>query len=232
VIALQRDGDAEHRIVQCLRCGHAEARHQHAGEGRRHPAALKMAEQGVAHLGLRQPRPEFIDQRLGDATQVRDSAGQLLPAPRAARKRLALGHVSWADLEAYRAWTEERLTRLVPLNTRRAAEEAQGLVRWLRPDFQDPARLAQAQAQAQALAETAQATQAELISPKAATAGDASDAGDSPSNTPTPCTSRTSRQPWPDSLPLQMRAVAQSLASQASALSEAQLAEAFTGHGP
>ncbi len=137
-----------------------------------------------------------------------------------------------AILEAHRAWTEELLTRLVPLNTRRAAEEAQGLVRWLRPDFQDPARLTQAQAQAQALAKTAQATQAELISPKAASADDASDAGDSPSNTPTPGTSRTNYQPWPDSLPLQMRAVAQCLASQASALSEAQLAEAFTGHGP
>jgi hypothetical protein len=33
---------------------------------------------------------------------------------------------------------EELLTRLVDLNTRRAAEEARGLVRWLRPDYQAP----------------------------------------------------------------------------------------------
>ncbi len=145
-----------------------------------------------------------------------------------------LGPAPWADPEAHRAWTENLLTRLVALNARRAAEEAQGLVRWLRPDFQDPARRAQAQAQAQAqaLAETAQAPQAELISPEATTADAASDAGDSPSNAPTPGSGPTNRQPWPDSLPLQMRAVADCLASQAGALSEAQLAEAFTGRGP
>ncbi|MFI9653718.1 DNA methyltransferase [Guyparkeria sp. GHLCS8-2] len=33
---------------------------------------------------------------------------------------------------------EELLTRLVDLNTRRAAEEARGHVRWLRPDYQTP----------------------------------------------------------------------------------------------
>src|SRR5207248_2994638 len=33
---------------------------------------------------------------------------------------------------------EEILQRLVALNATRAAEEARGLVRWLRPDFQNP----------------------------------------------------------------------------------------------
>ena len=33
---------------------------------------------------------------------------------------------------------EELLRRLVELNARRAAEEARGLVRWLRPDYQNP----------------------------------------------------------------------------------------------
>jgi len=33
---------------------------------------------------------------------------------------------------------EDLLTRLVDLNTRRAAEEARGVVRWLRPDYQAP----------------------------------------------------------------------------------------------
>ncbi|MFN7695827.1 MAG: hypothetical protein ACK5O3_17455 [Burkholderiales bacterium] len=83
-------------------------------------------------------------------------------------------------------------------------------MRWLRPDFQDPARLAQAQAQA--MAETTQATQAELISPTAAMADDASDAGDSPATRPTlaqaartailgPTACRFKCAPWPSCWP-------------------------------
>ena len=34
---------------------------------------------------------------------------------------------------------EEILERLVPLNAERAAEEQRGLIRWLRPEFQNPA---------------------------------------------------------------------------------------------
>lgn len=33
---------------------------------------------------------------------------------------------------------EEILSRLVELNAARAAEERQGLIRWLRPEFQNP----------------------------------------------------------------------------------------------
>ena len=40
---------------------------------------------------------------------------------------------------------EEILQRLVDLNAERAAEEAQGLVRWLRPAYQDPDGVAQEQ---------------------------------------------------------------------------------------
>lgn len=40
------------------------------------------------------------------------------------------------------------LERLVALNARRAAEEAAGTIRWLRPDFQDPARRAAREAAA------------------------------------------------------------------------------------
>src|SRR3546814_3787686 len=47
-----------------------------------------------------------------------------------------------SELEAY-GWPanlsdEEVLTRLVALNKERAAEEAKGLIRWLRPEFQAP----------------------------------------------------------------------------------------------
>ena len=70
-----------------------------------------------------------------------------------------LGAYGWADLvpllrvahgndapaegqareEARRAFDEAVLERLVALNAERAAEEARGLVRWLRPEFQNPA---------------------------------------------------------------------------------------------
>nr|MBP8175546.1 hypothetical protein [Sphaerotilus sp.] len=53
--------------------------------------------------------------------------------------------------EAQVAAEEELLRRLVELNAARAAEEARGLVRWLRPDYQNPgaaAALAASQSQA------------------------------------------------------------------------------------
>ena len=40
--------------------------------------------------------------------------------------------------EAARAFDEAILERLVALNAERAAEEARGLIRWLRPEFQKP----------------------------------------------------------------------------------------------
>ena len=40
--------------------------------------------------------------------------------------------------DAKRAFDEAILERLVALNAQRAAEEARGLVRWLRPEFQNP----------------------------------------------------------------------------------------------
>jgi hypothetical protein len=59
-----------------------------------------------------------------------------------------LGPVPWADEAARAVWTEVVLERLVALNARRAAEEAAGTIRWLRPDFQDPARRAEREAAA------------------------------------------------------------------------------------
>ncbi|MNZ56815.1 hypothetical protein D3C78_747710 [compost metagenome] len=52
--------------------------------------------------------------------------------------------------EAQAEAEEELLRRLVELNAQRAAEEARGLVRWLRPDYQNPnAEAAQQQAEAE-----------------------------------------------------------------------------------
>jgi hypothetical protein len=65
-----------------------------------------------------------------------------------------LGPVPWADEAARAVWTEAVLERLVALNARRAAEEAAGTIRWLRPDFQDPARRAEREAAAAQAART------------------------------------------------------------------------------
>ena len=137
-----------------------------------------------------------------------------------------LGPVPWSDDEARQAWTERLLERLVDLNTRRAAEEARGTIRWLRPEFQDPARRHAAPA--------TPATQAdiELVGGSAVPPADAAapdtDEDSAPAATATPAT----RQPWPADLPEQMRAVADTLATSAQPLDLDALAARFTGRGP
>ncbi|TSE31884.1 class I SAM-dependent DNA methyltransferase [Tepidimonas taiwanensis] len=63
---------------------------------------------------------------------------------------------------------EELLTRIVALNARRSAEEVQGLVRWLRPAYQNPAGAAAIQTSAglEAEADTTPAVTASLAWPK------------------------------------------------------------------
>ena len=137
-----------------------------------------------------------------------------------------LGPVPWSDDEARQAWTERLLERLVDLNTRRAAEEARGTIRWLRPEFQDPARRHATPA--------TPATQAdiELVGGSAVPPADAAapdtDEDSAPAATATPAT----RQPWPADLPEQMRAVADTLATSAQPLDLDALAARFTGRGP
>ncbi|MET3604808.1 hypothetical protein ABIC99_002632 [Sphaerotilus sulfidivorans] len=137
-----------------------------------------------------------------------------------------LGPVPWTDEEARQAWTERLLERLVDLNTRRAAEEARGTIRWLRPEFQDPARRHAAPA--------TPATQADIelvggsaVPPADAAAAD-TDEDSAPAATATPAT----RQPWLADLPEQMRAVADTLATSAQPLDLDALAARFTGRGP
>ena len=133
-----------------------------------------------------------------------------------------LGPVPWSDDEAHRAWTEALLQRLVALNAKRAAEEANGLVRWLRPEFQDPQRRSAA---------TAAATAAQQ-QPQPDTEDTEEDLADG-STASTAAARGPARQPWPAALPEQMRAVAELLAAQRGApLTEAALAERFSGRGP
>ena len=178
-----------------------------------------------------------------------------------------LGPVPWApqgDDGAHttrQAWTETLLERLVALNARRAADEAQGLVRWLRPEFQDPvqraALLATAATAATAATEAAAAAaahpvQAEIDTGPAQPAAGAHALGvnDTDNDTDNDANADTegradgapaapgapaaaaSRRPWPAELPAQMRAVADTLATTPGSLTEAALAERFTGRGP
>ena len=97
------------------------------------------------------------------------------------------------------------LQRLVALNAERAAEEAAGTVRWLRPEFQAP-EVAAGKAQRKQ-------TQTELGIEETDTA------------------MAEGKRPWPTSLPEQMRAVYEVLAGADTALAEADIAARFTARG-
>jgi hypothetical protein len=119
-----------------------------------------------------------------------------------------------AVLDAY-GWTDQPdeqtlLERLVALNTQRRAEEAQGHIRWLRPEFQAPSATQTSMA---GLGDSGRRNQK-------------SDAATSPQVTPTPM-----QQPWPQTLPDQLAAVAKILADSSTAQTETQLAANFTGKG-
>lgn len=141
-----------------------------------------------------------------------------------------LGPVPWSDDTARAAWTESLLERLVALNARRAAEEAAGTVRWLRPEFQDPARRAAATA-----APATQPVQTGLEGVETPAAAEArADAGSETSQdgSPKAAVAAPAAQPWPPTLPEQMRAVAQLLAASPAPLPLAAIEAAFKGKGP
>jgi hypothetical protein len=180
-----------------------------------------------------------------------------------------LGPVPWRDETARATWTETLLERLVALNAQRSAEEAGtwlgspsgGLVRWLRPEFQDPARRAAAAAEAAATSAATAAppaaplpqqtaldgveTQAEASHAAAQAAAAASanaeateaeqralgDATSQTSAATAPSTTATA-QPWPATLPEQVRAIAQLLAASPTPLPLPTIEAAFKGKGP
>ncbi|MGC8703189.1 MAG: type IIL restriction-modification enzyme MmeI [Thiomonas sp.] len=123
-----------------------------------------------------------------------------------------LAAYGWADLAApHPSAADDRntalLERLLALNHARAAEEAAGTVRWLRPALQNP----QAALPAPAALDIDTATRPPQ--PAAAPAAEAS------------------AQPWPATLPEQMRAVADLLAASAQPLAEDAIAAHFKGRG-
>ena len=94
---------------------------------------------------------------------------------------------------------EEILERLVTLNRQRAEEERRGIIRWLRPEFQNPDGRTQ-----QAIAGEAEVTPAETKKAEA------------------------KKQPWPKSLSAQAAAVQAALAELPAPGDEAEIAKRFT----
>jgi hypothetical protein len=109
--------------------------------------------------------------------------------------------------DAKHAFDEAILERLVALNAERAAEEARGLVRWLRPEFQSPQAGAKPE---QSEIETAQ----------------------TPDETLAPTTIVAKPSPWPKETVEQVRAVADLLAVAPSPLSLDDIAARFSARGP
>jgi hypothetical protein len=128
-----------------------------------------------------------------------------------------LAAYGWADLQAAlsnhaqpetrAAAIETLLERLVALNAQRAAEEATGHVRWLRPAFQQRGTGVQAGFDV--------TTDTEADAPTEAAA-------------PTPA---VPKRPWPSGLPEQIKAVADTLASSPGALSLADIEARYTARG-
>ncbi len=112
------------------------------------------------------------------------------------------------------ASTDDILAHLVQLNTQRAAEEAQGRVRWLRPDFQNPQNSLQKQ---------------ELL-PQEDQALDADPDGEKPLSKPEQ--TKPQQLPWPATLPEQVRAVAAVLAASPAPLTLPSIESRFKGRGP
>ncbi|OYY62925.1 MAG: hypothetical protein B7Y51_07325 [Burkholderiales bacterium 28-67-8] len=123
--------------------------------------------------------------------------------------RVALADHTPAGAEARAGAVETLLERLVALNAKRAAEEAAGTVRWLRPEFQLRQRGGD-----QASIETGdeEAEAAHAAAPVAAVAP-------------------VAKRPWPTGLPEQIKAVADVLTHTPAAQGLADLEARFTARG-
>ena len=112
------------------------------------------------------------------------------------------------------ASTDDILVHLVQLNTERAQEEAQGRVRWLRPEFQNPVKILQKQELPTQVQQALEADFDQNLAPA--------------STAPAPA----SQHPWPATLPEQVRAVAEALARSPAPLTLPALEAHFKGRGP
>ncbi len=112
------------------------------------------------------------------------------------------------------ASTDDILLHLVQLNTERAQEEAQGRVRWLRPEFQNLQKTTQKQ---ELPAQEQQALEGDFEPEKPLSKLELI---------------KTHQHPWPSTLPEQVRAVAEALARSPAPLTLPALEAHFKGRGP
>lgn len=125
--------------------------------------------------------------------------------------RIAHGNDSSAtttQADAKRSFDEAILERLVELNAERASEEARGVIRWLRPEFQNPSTQV---APEQSGLYTEEDDEAEVVESKSIAA--------------------TKAIPWPKSTVDQVRAVADILAASTIPMSIDDVANLFSGRG-
>ena len=127
-----------------------------------------------------------------------------------------------AAAEARAAAVETLLERLVALNAKRAAEEAAGTIRWLRPEFQTRARAGEVPGEQGALD-----VEAEAEAEGAALQAAADPAADAPAAPAAPVVKR----PWPAGLAEQIKAVAEVMAGAGRPLSMPELEARFAGRG-
>ena len=118
-----------------------------------------------------------------------------------------LAAYGWSDLNLP-ADTETLLERLVALNARRAAEEATGIVRWLRPEFQQRGT-------------AGEQTEMEVTT----------DAGKVAATAKPSTVAPLAKRAWPAGLPEQIKTVAEVLSASAQALTLTALEAHFTARG-
>ncbi|WP_373488160.1 DNA methyltransferase, partial [Blastomonas sp.] len=131
----------------------------------------------------------------------------LLPLLRVAHGNDASAEGQTRD-DAKRAFDEAILERLVALNAERAAEEARGHIRWLRPEFQNPQS---------------------GVAPQQAELHTGSTEDDTPA---TPAPTIAQPIPWPKNTVEQVRAVADLLSASPVPLSLNEIGNSFTARGP
>ena len=151
----------------------------------------------------------FPDEGTGPAPQLRERVAQLAEQIDQQRKRVLAGYGMPAS-----STTDDILAHLVQLNTQRAAEDAQGRMRWLRPDFQNPQNSVQKQ---ELLAQEEKAPEADLDSEKPLSK---------------PEQTKPQQLPWHATLPEQVRAVAAVLAASPAPLTLPSIESRFKGRGP
>lgn len=200
----------------------------------RHGEALNAKEKTIHEQGLVSVLRELHD-RLDAAVLAAYGWSDLAPAL-VGRPGATLPLADKAPEQA--AAEEELLSRLVALNAERAAEEARGHIRWLRPEFQNPgAATAPGTDTAPVGRVSTRQPTLDIAHDDATTGGDSGlkpalrgDAGDGEDVAPAPRgAAKAAKTPWPKTLPEQVQALRAQLAAAPAPITAEALARRYTG---